>query len=164
MTMIFVTVGSQMPFDRMVSAIDLWAERTKPDADIFAQIGDSQYRPRAMRYTKALTPAEFSQTVAQADVIVAHAGMGSVLTGMELGKPLVLMPRRGDLQETRNDHQIATAHWLAQRPGIFVAEQDEDLPAALAAAQAASKGSAAISPYASPDLLAAVRQFILHAP
>lgn len=151
-----------MPFDRLVTAIDLWAEQMKPEADVFAQIGDSAYRPRAMRYTKALTPAEFAQTVAQADVIVAHAGMGSVLTGMELGKPLVLMPRRGDLQETRNDHQIATAHWLAERPGIFIAEREADLPAALAAAMAASKGSAAISPYASPDLLAAVRQFIVH--
>jgi UDP-N-acetylglucosamine transferase subunit ALG13 len=163
-TTIFVTVGSQMPFDRLVAAVDLWAENTQPAADIFAQIGDSQYRPRALRYTKSLSPAEFSQTVAQADVIVAHAGMGSVLTGMELGKPLVLMPRRGDLQETRNDHQIATAHWLAQRPGIFVAEGEADLPAALAAALAASRGSAAISPYASPDLLAAVRQFIVHVP
>lgn len=159
--MIFVTVGSQMPFDRLVSAVDRWAEAVRPDADIFAQIGDSQYQPRALRYTKALSPAEFSQTVARADVIVAHAGMGSVLTSMELGKPLVLLPRRGDLQETRNDHQVATARWLAERPGIYVAEEEKDLPSALSAAMAASQGSVTISPYASPDLLAAVRQLIL---
>ncbi|MBY0241084.1 MAG: glycosyl transferase family 28 [Burkholderiaceae bacterium] len=168
MTMIFVTVGSQMPFDRLIRAVDLWAGHTRPDADIFAQIGDSAYRPAAMRYTRSLTPPEFAHTVAEADVIVAHAGMGSVLSGMERGKPLVLLPRRGDLQETRNDHQIATAHWLARRPGIFVAERDADLPAALAGAMAAAimaaNGGAAISPYASPDLLAAVRQFIVQVP
>lgn len=165
MTMIFVTVGSQMPFDRMVSAVDIWAETTRPDADLFAQIGDSACQPRAMRWQKTLTPAEFSATAAAADIIVAHAGMGSVLTALELGKPLVLMPRRGDLQETRNDHQLATARWLGQRPGIHIAEDENALPAALTAALQsvlhASNGRPAISPYASPDLLAAVRQLIV---
>ncbi|MES2260817.1 MAG: glycosyltransferase [Pseudomonadota bacterium] len=158
--MIFVTVGSQMAFDRLVAAVDAWAAARSPAPDVFAQIGPSAYVPRALRHAQALTPAEFNAQVAAADVIVAHAGMGSVLTALELGKPLVLMPRRGDLQETRNDHQLATARWLAQRPGIYVAMDESGLDAALGAALAGAQGGPAISPYATPALIAAIQAFI----
>lgn len=59
--------------------------------------------------------------------MVAHAGMGTVLTALELGKPLLLLPRRGDLHETRNDHQLATARWLQDRPGIHIAWEAPEL-------------------------------------
>lgn len=148
-----------MAFDRLVAAVDAWAGR-QPAIDVFAQIGPSSYQPRTLRYARALSPAEFNANVAAADIIVAHAGMGSVLTALELGKSLVLMPRRGDLQETRNDHQIATAKWLSQRPGIFIAMDEGELEPALTAALAASRGSATISPYASPSLISAIRDFV----
>jgi UDP-N-acetylglucosamine transferase subunit ALG13 len=156
---IFVTVGSQMAFDRLIEAVDRWAQAPGTPA-VLAQIGPSTLTPAHIDWCHALTPAEFNAAVAKAAVIVAHAGMGSVLTAMELGKPLVLMPRRGDLQETRNDHQIATAKWLGARPGIHIAMDEHELPAALAAALASAAGTATIQPYAAPQLLDALRQFI----
>jgi UDP-N-acetylglucosamine transferase subunit ALG13 len=156
---IFVTVGSQMAFDRLIRAVDAWAAGADA-GPVFAQIGPSDYLPRCLEYRQSLTPAEFTAAVAAAEVIVAHAGMGSVLTAMELGKPLVLMPRRGDLLETRNDHQLATARWLAQRPGIFVALDEAQLPTALAAARASAQGTATIAAHAAPELLEAIRRFI----
>lgn len=128
--MIFVTVGSQMPFDRLVQAIDDWAH-LHPSQQVFAQIGQTRLRPDYIEYCESLSPSEFRARVKQAEVVIAHAGMGSVLTALEFAKPLVVVPRRGDLRETRNDHQIATARWLAQRPGIAVAMDSRDLPLAL---------------------------------
>lgn len=128
--MIFVTVGSQMPFDRMVMAMDEWAQ-ANPAKQVFAQIGQSQLRPAHMKFCEALSPGEFRAHVASAEIIVAHAGMGSVLTALEYSKTLVLLPRRGDLRETRNDHQLATVRWLAQKRGIEVAMETVDLPEAL---------------------------------
>jgi UDP-N-acetylglucosamine transferase subunit ALG13 len=136
-----------------------WAQTPGVPA-VLAQIGPSDLVPANVDWRHALSPAEFNAAVARADVIVAHAGMGSVLTAMELGKPLVLMPRRGDLQETRNDHQVATAKWLAARPGIHIAMDEHELPAALSAALASVQGTATIEPYAAPQLLEALRQFI----
>ncbi|WP_348700007.1 glycosyltransferase [Duganella fentianensis] len=158
--MIFVTVGSQMAFDRLIRAVDRWAGTTPGVPHVLAQIGPSTLVPTHVESRQALSPAEFNAAVARADVIVAHAGMGSVLTAMELGKPLVLMPRRGDLQETRNDHQVATAKWLSKRAGIYVAMDEHDLPTALADALASAQGTATIAPYATPQLLDALRQFI----
>ena len=159
--MIFMTVGSQMGFDRMVAAVDAWAGAQAAPPDVLAQIGNGAYRPRTLRAVQSLTPAEFNAAVAGADVLVAHAGMGSVLTALELGKPLVLMPRRGDLQETRNDHQLATARWLATRPGIYVAMDEQELAGAMAAALAAAGAAGApISAHASPALIGALRDWI----
>lgn len=128
--MIFVTVGSQMPFDRLVLAMDDWA-RHHPQQEVLAQIGGSNLKPVNMSCFATMSPGEFTATVARAEVIVAHAGMGSVLTAIEHGKPLVLLPRRGDLRETRNDHQVATARWLSGRPGVHVAMDANGIPEAL---------------------------------
>ncbi|WP_284620321.1 glycosyltransferase [Aquabacterium humicola] len=130
---VFATVGSQMPFDRLIRALDGWAAR-HPAVGVFAQIGDSPLQPQHIESCRVLAPEEFRGRVAAARVIVAHAGMGSVLTALEFGKPLVLLPRRGELRETRNDHQVATARWLASKPGIEVALDEAEFDDALARA------------------------------
>ena len=96
-----------MPFDRMVRTIDAWASRVGR-SDVFAQIGPTNWRPRHIEWTQFIEPQDFRRRVRDATIIVAHAGMGSILV-LELGKPIIVMPRRGDLRETRNDHQLATA-------------------------------------------------------
>ena len=42
-------------------------------------------------------------------VVIAHDEMGSIITALEMGKPIVVMPRRAELGEHRNDHQVAAA-------------------------------------------------------
>ena len=148
-----------MPFDRLVQAMDLWAGQ-HPECKVLAQIGISSLQPKNIEYFTALTPAEFRARVAQAEIIVAHAGMGSVLTALEYSKPLVLLPRRGDLRETRNDHQLATARWLAQKPGIRVAMEVGDLPAAIAAALDGSADLAGVAPPTPSALIDYLRHYL----
>src|SRR4051794_31546743 len=88
---IFVTVGAQMPFDRLVQCVDRWAQ-SHDRHDVFAQIGSGSQRPGYIRWAEFLNPSEFRQHVAQANVVVAHAGMGSIITALELGKPILVMP------------------------------------------------------------------------
>lgn len=159
--MIFATVGSQMPFDRMVNALDQWAGSVRSPIDILAQIGNSSCLPQNVRHVRSLSPAEFRSTVERADVIVAHAGMGSVLTALEFGKKLVVMPRRGMLRETRNDHQVATAMWLKSKPGVFVALDESVLGAVIEQAIYEKSTSNRISAVASDELICAVRDFLM---
>jgi len=158
--LIFVTVGSQMPFDRLVIAMDDWILGRPEKIEVFAQIGSSIYRPRGFPFAEAISPMAFRDQVARADLVVAHAGMGSILTGLEFGKPLVLMPRRGSLQETRNDHQVATAKWLATRPGIYVAMDEGELPGLLERVLEHSMVGERISTEASPALIQAIAEFV----
>ncbi|MBJ02625.1 MAG: glucuronosyltransferase [Planctomycetes bacterium] len=156
--MIFVTVGSQMPFDRLVRAVDDWAgEHT--DSEVFAQVGDSEYRPLNVRWTSHLDPGAFQAQVLTADVVVGHAGTGTILEALRLGKPVVVLPRRGHLMETRDDHQLATAGAFASTQGIYVANTLEDLRAHLDLVGGMALEQPAPS-HAPECLLAVLRQFV----
>ena len=156
--MIFLTTGSQMPFDRLVRAVDAWAE-THPDRRIVAQIGVTDMVPSHLEARPTVSPSEFARLVDEADLVVGHAGMGTILTAFRHGTPLLVLPRRGDLQETRNDHQFATARRLGDRPGLHVALDEQELVASLDRLSAAQRPEP-ISPHASDELIGFVRDFI----
>lgn len=124
--MIFVTVGGQLPFDRLVHAVDRWAVNQQR-SDVFAQIGSSASPPAHIEWERLLSPPDFQAKARSADVIIAHAGMGSILTALDLGKPIIVMPRRAHLGEHRNDHQWATVEHLGNDVGITVAADEEAL-------------------------------------
>ena len=129
--MIFLTVGSQMPFPRLVRAVDEWAQHHR-GVEVVAQIGsDTSARPVALKVFDSVSPARFGELVRTCELVVAHAGTGTVLTALEHDKPMILMARRAALQETRNDHQVATLRWLKSKPGIHAAEDVAALKLAL---------------------------------
>lgn len=156
--MIFVTVGAQMPFDRLVRGVDEWAS-ARSQADVFAQIGTTELRPRAIEWSAFLDPPAFRERIAGATAIIAHAGMGSILTALQCGKPILVMPRRGDLRETRNDHQVATAERFKALGRVAVAMNEDELPDRLDELSSLA-ATDPISPHASPELLTALRRFI----
>jgi hypothetical protein len=53
--------------------------------------------------------------------------MGTILSAAELGKPLILMPRRAKFGEHRNDHQQDTALEMARLTNVTVVEDGEAL-------------------------------------
>jgi UDP-N-acetylglucosamine transferase subunit ALG13 len=123
---IFVTVGGQLPFDRLVHTVDQWAA-DQHRSNVFAQIGSSQHPPGYVQWQRFLSPPDFQAKARSADVIIAHAGMGSILTALDIGRPIIVMPRRAHLGEHRNDHQWATVNRLGKDVGIIVAANEEAL-------------------------------------
>ena len=156
--MIFVTIGTQMHFDRLVAAVDEWAGLTNAK-DVFAQTGPSSYVPKYIRAKPFITPQEFRDCVQQARIMVAHAGMGSILTALEFGKRIVVMPRLSHLGEHRSDHQVATARHLAGQGRIRIAADRQALFSVLDQLTNFDEIEP-ISPVASPILIATIRQFI----
>ena len=156
--MIFVTVGSDVPFDRLVSAVDEWAGLTGR-RDVFAQIGRSSLRPSHIEHTAFIDPRVFVDRMKQASVVVSHAGMGTILTALYYQKPLLVMPRRASLGETRSDHQFATARHLAEIAKIAVAPDEVALIDKLQTIDGL-RAQHLISSHAQPELIAALKQFI----
>ena len=156
--MIFVTVGTQLPFDRLIAAVDAWAGESGV-RDVFAQIGPTAYAPRHIEFASFISPAECAQRMRDADAIVAHAGMGTILSALQLGKPLLVMPRRASLGEHRNEHQSATARRFAELGSVAIAADAEALAERLGTLQALTAGTR-ISPFASDRLIDALSSFI----
>lgn len=123
--MIFVTTGTQLPFPRLVDAMAALAPVL--NEDILVQTGPDTTPRAGLDCRASLTPDAFSAALNKARVIVGHAGMGTVLSAKETGKPLIVLPRRFALGEHRNDHQLATAARLEGMAGIYVAWEDEDI-------------------------------------
>lgn len=156
--MIFVTVGAQMAFDRLVHAVDSWVA-TRGRIDVFGQVGPTRCPPVHFPWTRFLDPSDFRRRVAQSGYIVAHAGIGTIVTALEYHKPILVMPRRGHLGETRNDHQVATVRHFSSRGVINVAYDEHELVNFLDELSGLGPPPS-ISPYASDELIAAVHDFI----
>ena len=157
--MIFVTVGTQLPFDRLVGAMDEWAAQ-HPGIEVFGQIGPAAVKPRHFKSVDFLPPAEVDACFRRAECIVAHAGMGTILSALVLRRPLIIMPRRQALQEHRSDHQVTTARWLQEDLKLTVADETEELWRLLDARQTLCLGRE-LGNSASPRLLDTLRQFAL---
>jgi beta-1,4-N-acetylglucosaminyltransferase len=126
--MIFLTVGTQFPFDRLVKAVDQAAGINGFDEKIVAQIGDSFYRPENFEAIQSVEKAIFDQHFAEANSIISHAGMGTITMALDHRKPLLVMPRMKKYGEVVNDHQLAIARKFEQLGYLLVAYCVEDVP------------------------------------
>lgn len=160
--MIFATVGTQLPFDRLLAGLDRWAA-LNPGIPILAQTGRTARTFRHISAVRDLDQTAFRARFTEARLVVAHAGMGTILSATELGKPVILMPRLARFGEHRNDHQRDTAAEMARLSNVTVVEDGEALHAALDAARA--RGFAFVSDIpgtsqAAAPLIAALRDFV----
>jgi UDP-N-acetylglucosamine transferase subunit ALG13 len=158
--MIFVTVGTQLAFDRLVGTVDAWCGHHS-SVPVFAQIGPTKLKVEHMEHEEFVTPEKANRLFLGASLIIAHAGMGSILTALKYRKPILIMPRKASLGEHRNDHQFATAKWLAGRQGVHVIWNENELPAFLDSHLSFQKG-VEISDYASPELILNLEDFIMN--
>jgi exopolysaccharide biosynthesis glucuronosyltransferase PssE len=155
--LIFLTVGTQLPFDRLVFEVDQWAEQNK-QIEIFGQIGSALYKPTNFQHTDFLSINEVETYVKKADLIISHAGMGTFLTALKYNKALVIVPRRADLGEHRSNHQLTTARWLNKEYGIDVAYNTSAIEAFLGAPPAPSPNR--VGEHAQPELIDRLKEFI----
>lgn len=127
--MIFVITGTQLPFDRLISIIDEVAPRL--NEDVVAQVHHSSYHPQHIKTVSFLPPDEFETLFSEARLIVSHAGMGCILSALQLAKPIIVFPRIAALGEHRNEHQLATAEKMRKQGWVYVATEEAELKSLL---------------------------------
>jgi len=126
--MIFLTVGTQFPFDRLVKSVDEVISNNGFDEEIFAQIGESSYKPRNFESVNSLDKRLFDSWMRKASGIISHAGIGTITIALDGNKPLLVMPRLSKYGEVVNDHQVAIARKFEELGHILMAYDTKDLP------------------------------------
>jgi beta-1,4-N-acetylglucosaminyltransferase len=130
---IFLTVGSMFPFDRLIRSVDEMVGAGQITDPVVAQIGDGKYEPRHMRFDRFLGKPEYDRRVAEATMLVAHAGAGTIAMALAQQKPLLVLPRRKRYGEHVNDHQVATARKFEELGHVLVAYEAQDIAARIEA-------------------------------
>lgn len=124
--MIFVTVGTQLPFDRLIQAVDEIAPLLG-DEEVIAQTKGGEYVAKNINCYDYIGRERYMELFKCARLVVSHAGIGSILTAMKFHKNLIIMPRLVSLREHRNDHQFHTAETIRHCETIKVVSNKEEL-------------------------------------
>ncbi len=131
--MILGLVGT-LAFDRLVQMLDDYAARN-PSEQVLIQLADSQYRPRAAQYFTFKPRESILDLYKTADVVVAHAGMGTIIDASAFGARLVLVPRLSRLREHVDDHQLQIAGYLNTKYDVPVVPAGAELDQYIALAK-----------------------------
>ncbi len=126
--MIFLTVGTQFPFDRLVKSVDQAFDERLINEEIFAQIGETSYKPLNFESVVLLEKNVFDKRLREASSVISHAGMGTITMALKNHKPLLVMPRLKRYREHVNDHQVATARKFEELGHILAVYDAKDLP------------------------------------
>lgn len=110
---IFVTLGTIRPyrFDRAVDAIT----KQFGDHDIVWQLGVTKREGLPGYATEMMDAFQFDSQVQQADVVITHAGVGSAMRIMDLGKTPIMVTRSKNHGEHVDNHQEQITRELTRR-------------------------------------------------
>lgn len=122
----FVTLGTiGYSFRRLVERI---LAIVPAGCDVIWQVGATDVSELHIDAVKTMSPSQMAQEVKRADVVVAHAGIGSALAAFDAGRCPVLVPRERAHGEHVDDHQAQIALAL-DGLGLAIARRAEELQA-----------------------------------
>ncbi|WP_113684637.1 glycosyltransferase [Blastococcus atacamensis] len=122
---IFVSLGTIQPF-RFDSLVDAVRDQLRPGDTVTWQLGATDRDDLPGEVNRELGAEVFDRLVADSDVFVTHAGVGTLLRALELGVRPLVVPRRVERGEHVDDHQLQVVRELAER-GLVLLRDPQDL-------------------------------------
>ncbi|HWI95834.1 MAG TPA: glycosyltransferase [Solirubrobacterales bacterium] len=121
---VVVTLGTYRgyEFPRLVLRL---LEILPPEAEVLWQTGETDVTELGLKGEFAIPERDLTEAMREADVVIAHAGVGATLAALEVGKCPVLVPRRLGFEEHVDDHQTQIATELGRRRLAVSVEADQ---------------------------------------
>ena len=124
--LIFVTLGTQkFQMNRLVKAADELA--LVLSEDIYIQKGHSDYVPKNCAYADFMDADEYNKKIAECSILITHAGVGTIITGINCGKPIIVVPRKNRYAEHVDDHQSQIAKAFSSKGCVLCCEEVSEL-------------------------------------
>lgn len=118
--MIFVTVGAcDLPFNRLVHAVDELVTSGAIEEDVVFQIGHSVAPTSGVQFEQFLPLDRMNDYADQARIIICQGGPGSILLGLARGKVPIVVPRQKQFGEQVDDHQVLFVRKLAEEKKVL---------------------------------------------
>ena len=130
--MIFVILGTQkFQMNRLLIAVD---ELAACDVNLtfIAQTGFSDYMLKHCAFQHFFDKPVFDKYIAEAEIIVTHGGVSSIVTALKHNKPVIICPRFAKYGEHVDDHQCEIASAFEKKGYALVCGEDSDLTAVIA--------------------------------
>lgn len=127
--LILVCVGaSEYGFDRLLRYIDeICDSGLLSGSEVVAQKGNAHYQPRNYKSFELIGRTDFQEYINQADIIITHAGTGSVIPPLKQGKKVIVFPRRVEYREHVDNHQLELADVFTSAGYTLRADDKEEL-------------------------------------
>lgn len=127
--LILVCVGaSEYKFDRLLKIIDeLCDEQILEGKQIIAQIGNTDFKPKNYKSFNLIGRDEFQNYMEKADLIITHAGTGSVIPLLKLEKKVIVFPRLKKYKEHLDNHQLELKDVFENAGYTISAENKQEL-------------------------------------
>lgn len=126
--MILVTLGTQdKSFVRLLEALEKQYESGLIQDEIIVQSGYTKFDSKYMKLIPYFSQDELDQYRQNAQCIITHGGVGSILDGCRYGKKIIGVARLKEFKEHINDHQIEICEQFSKDGYILYAENLEDI-------------------------------------
>lgn len=104
--MILVLLGTQNnSFHRLLEEIDNLIEKKVINEKVIVQAGYTKYESKNMKIFGLIPQNELNKYQKEADLIITHGGVGSIISSLKIGKKVIAIPRLHEYGEHVNDHQ-----------------------------------------------------------
>lgn len=105
--MVFVTLGTQdKEFPRLLEEVEKLIDKKIINEEVIAQVGSTGYNSDKIKIIDYLSKDELLNYIKNADYIITHGGVGTIIDSLNLNKKIIAMPRLKKFKEHVNDHQL----------------------------------------------------------
>ena len=118
--MILVVLGTQNnSFHRLLEEIERIIEKGIINEKVVVQAGFTKYESDKMEIFDMLPQEQFNNLIKEADLVITHGGVGSIMSAVKLGKKVIAVPRLKKYDEHVNDHQLEIVDTF-KKQGIII--------------------------------------------
>lgn len=126
--MIFVTLGTQkFQFNRLLMLLDSLIDENMIHDTVFCQSGYTDYIPKNFKCQDFLNKAEFDEKICESNIVITHAGVGTIIKSLQKRKKVIVIPRLAEYGEHVDNHQIEIAEGFAKSGYVLICTDKESM-------------------------------------
>lgn len=126
--MILITLGTQdKQFKRLLDMVQEEIDKGNITDKVIVQAGYTKYESKDMEIFDLIERDKFADLISKCDILITHGGVGSIITGLQNNKKVIVVPRLAKYNEHVNDHQKQITNNFSTAGYILPVNEDDNL-------------------------------------